>query len=846
MAQQIKKKFIGDDQVDGSKIKLETGEALRGTNLSGGTIEIIKAVNGKAIVLGQEVALKSQVDAALVEAKEYSDVKETEVKAYSDASVLVETTRAQAEEEKMLLLDGSRVMTGILNMGGKHIGFLPPPTVSGHASTKGYVDGTKALLDASIAAETSRATVAEGVLTSAVETEKGRIDAILLASNADKDSFAEIVELINSIDAENDSAFAGYVVSNNAALAQEVTDRQAADAALSLEVDAVEASLADKEDKANKSIDIELGSSDELYPSQKAVKTYVDAQDTKAMDAVLSGVNVEAFLPTPNSIETQVRHYSGGVALEASKRYAAYFTDTQMIFVDAVNPFTAEIIQTFTIPTGGSNFPQAATSIGNYVYMVTGGGRLYCFDWTDKVNPVNLGYVTIGTGQHFDVTTDGLNTLFIANTTNKRVYVVDITNRAAATLTKSLILGAGATDFGTGVAHSNGYLYVSNYNSKLHVMKKDTSTGEWLEILNLATIVNPCRTAVFTNSKGQKLLFAQRYNGVDAVVLDLANPELPVELKRVQAPASIQLYNIPFMFKDMVHIGLDDGRIGSVNIFDKNYIKYGETFEPKNANGTKKFSSMRGLVRMETSSPFFKEKTFLLATGVISGAATTQKVTTVIDLPMFNYINSSAVTTDVDLSSIQSELALLDSRLDSILLAADADKDSFAEIVQLINSVDTENDTAFAGYVLSNDAALAQEISSREAGDASTLQAAKDYTDVKISEIPEVDLTSVESSIASLEASDVAIDGRLDVLEAKGYSKGSVTIAEELAFIDLDREYSVILFMSVGRLAVHEGEDFTTSIVDGKTRVTWIGSLASPAGTEAIIAGDKIFWSGAY
>ena len=846
MAQQIKKKFIGDDQVDGSKIKLETGEALRGTNLSGGTIEIIKAVNGKAIVLGQEVALKSQVDAALVEAKEYSDVKETEVKAYSDASVLVETNRAQAEEEKMLLLDGSRAMTGILNMGGKHIGFLPPPTVSGHASTKGYVDGTKALLDASIVAETSRATAAEGVLTSAVETEKGRIDAILLASNADKDSFAEIVELINSVDAENDSAFAGYVVSNNAALAQEVTDRQAADAALSLEVDAVEASLADKEDKANKSIDIELGSSDELYPSQKAVKTYVDAQDTKAMDAVLSGVNVEAFLPTPNSIETQVRHYSGGVALEASKRYAAYFTDTQMIFVDAVNPFTAEIIQTFTIPTGGSNFPQAATSIGNYVYMVTGGGRLYCFDWTDKVNPVNLGYVTIGTGQHFDVTTDGLNTLFIANTSNKRVYVVDITNRAAATLTKSLILGAGATDFGTGVAHSNGYLYVSNYNSKLHVMKKDTSTGEWLEILNLATIVNPCRTAVFTNSKGQKLLFAQRYNGVDAVVLDLANPELPVELKRVQAPASIQLYNIPFMFKDMVHIGLDDGRIGSVNIFDKNYIKYGETFEPKNANGTKKFSSMRGLVRMETSSPFFKEKTFLLATGVISGAATTQKVTTVIDLPMFNYINSSAVTTDVDLSSIQSELALLDSRLDSILLAADADKDSFAEIVQLINSVDTENDTAFAGYVLSNDAALAQEISSREAGDTSTLQAAKDYTDVKISEIPEVDLTSVESSIASLEASDVAIDGRLDVLEAKGYSKGSVTIAEELAFIDLDREYSVILFMSVGRLAVHEGEDFTTSIVDGKTRVTWIGSLVSPDGTEAIIAGDKIFWSGAY
>ena len=61
-----------------------------------------------------------------------------------------------------------------------------------------------------------------------VNTEKGRVDAILLASDADKNSFAEIVSLINSVDTANDSAFAGYVLSNNAALAQEVSDRQSA------------------------------------------------------------------------------------------------------------------------------------------------------------------------------------------------------------------------------------------------------------------------------------------------------------------------------------------------------------------------------------------------------------------------------------------------------------------------------------------------------------------------------------------------------------------------------------------------------------------------------------------
>ncbi|ESP93239.1 tail fiber domain-containing protein [Pseudoalteromonas luteoviolacea] len=47
-------------------------------------------------------------------------------------------------------------------------------------------------------------------------------------------------------------------------------------------------------------------------------------------------------------------------------------------------------------------------------------------------------------------------------------------------------------------------------------------------------------------------------------------------------------------------------------------------------------------------------------------------------------------------------------RIDSILEASDADADSFKEIVDLINSVDTESDEAFANYVLTNDARSSQ------------------------------------------------------------------------------------------------------------------------------------------
>jgi hypothetical protein len=76
-----------------------------------------------------------------------------------------------------------------------------------------------------------------------IATEKGRVDAILSASDADKDSFAEIVSLINSIDTANDSAFAGYVISNDAALAAEVSARQSADSALDTRVTALETTI---------------------------------------------------------------------------------------------------------------------------------------------------------------------------------------------------------------------------------------------------------------------------------------------------------------------------------------------------------------------------------------------------------------------------------------------------------------------------------------------------------------------------------------------------------------------------------------------------------------------------
>ena len=69
----------------------------------------------------------------------------------------------------------------------------------------------------------------------------------------------------------------------------------------------------------------------------------------------------------------------------------------------------------------------------------------------------------------------------------------------------------------------------------------------------------------------------------------------------------------------------------------------------------------------------------------------------------------AAVQADVDHNEADADAAIAveRGRIDAILDSATADSDTFAEIVSLINSVDTANDNAFAAYVLSNDAAVA-------------------------------------------------------------------------------------------------------------------------------------------
>jgi len=184
-------------------------------------------------------------------------------------------------------------------------------------------------------------------------------------------------------------------------------------------------------------------------------------------------------------------------------------------------------------------------------------------------------------------------------------------------------------------------------------------------------------------------------------------------------------------------------------------------------------------------------------------------------------------------TTLQSNIDAEKARIDAILAGASANTDTFAEVVTLINSVDTANDQAFAGYVLSNDAAVAQnasdiatnasdiatEISDRIAGDSATLTSANSYTDGEITTLDglaqgyastaesnansytdgrEVAITSAYEAYADTAESDA-------ITSANSYTDGEIATLDAAVAADID----AITVANMSEVLVVSGDNIT-------------------------------------
>jgi hypothetical protein len=170
--------------------------------------------NESSLRIAGDAQLQSEIDSLALADGETLDID------YADNTIRLKETVAAPDS-------GVRSFEGDIKVGQQ------PDTLPSYGDTslitKGILDNRVSqevsTLNTSISNEQARAEGVESGLQSQIDTERGRIDAILDASEADKDNFAEIVNLINSVDTTNDEAFASYVISNNAALADEVAER---------------------------------------------------------------------------------------------------------------------------------------------------------------------------------------------------------------------------------------------------------------------------------------------------------------------------------------------------------------------------------------------------------------------------------------------------------------------------------------------------------------------------------------------------------------------------------------------------------------------------------------------
>jgi len=187
------------------------------------------------------------------------------------------------------------------------------------------------------------------------------------------------------------------------------------------------------------------------------------------------------------------------------------------------------------------------------------------------------------------------------------------------------------------------------------------------------------------------------------------------------------------------------------------------------------------------------------------------------------------------LNTLQTSISTEKSRIDAILDTADADKDSFVEIVDLINSVDTTNDTAFANYVLSNDdrsttieTDISTEISDRTTAD-NTLQSNIDDVNNNIS-TTKLDKSSQLSLDTKLDSDILAVVGTRYYVNV---SSGVITVTLPSDATDFDRvlihgwkgDFSVnnlVITKDAGHTIMNKDEDLIVDTNDETFELVFI------------------------
>lgn len=145
-----------------------------------------------------------------------------------------------------------------------------------------------------------------------------------------------------------------------------------------------------------------------------------------------------------------------------------------------------------------------------------------------------------------------------------------------------------------------------------------------------------------------------------------------------------------------------------------------------------------------------------------------------------------------------------------------------------------------------------QEISDRQAavsGEQSRAEGEESRIESKVDQEVLDRQSAVSAEQSARESADSALSGRISTLESatkpQGRKESKVMSSEDIsnAYVDLAAEAMAnTLMISVSGTVQYEGEDYSLSVVGGKTRVTFIGDLTPDGDGAALVAGDKVYF----
>jgi hypothetical protein len=285
MAMQIKKKFLKDDSVDGSKIKLLKDQALRGQKQDGSEVNLLElGANDELLSDGQEVAFVSQVeaeasnrvagDASLqnsVEAEASSRVAgdaSLQNSVEAEASSRIAGDQAEASLRTVAVdSEASSRVAGDASL-QSNIDAEASSRIAGDASLQDYaeeIDGYAQDVADDLQAETSNRIIAiDSEASSRVagdESLQSQIDFIVENTDpAALDSLTEIVSAFQAMDGELSGAIAALGSGSSSAIGAEASTRAFADASLQSNIDAEASSRIASDESLQTAIDSEASS----------------------------------------------------------------------------------------------------------------------------------------------------------------------------------------------------------------------------------------------------------------------------------------------------------------------------------------------------------------------------------------------------------------------------------------------------------------------------------------------------------------------------------------------------------------------------------------------------------